>query len=329
MIKDEQEFVRWLRRTVPSAQGRLRLGIGDDAAVMEVTPGRHLILTTDLTIENVHFTQETHSPRAVGHRALARSLSDIAAMGGEPRVALVSIALSRRTTRKWVKGFYSGLLPLAKRHGVAIIGGDTSVADGPILIDIVAGGEIPRGKELRRSGARPGDWIFVSGPLGLSRAGLALLKSGRGKTRRAAEAITVHTHLHPEPRCGLGRLLSKAGIASATIDISDGLSTDLKRLCEASGTGARIWESSIPVAPLTRASGYSSSEILEFALHGGEDYELLFTVPRTKVARLPRRFGGVELRRIGEITKGHEICLVRRTGNEEILAPAGWDHFRK
>ena len=298
--------------------------------MMAVSPGRDVILTTDLTIENVHFTRALHVARSVGHRALARSLSDVAAMGGEPRVALVSIALSERTTQAWVKGFYSGLLGLAERFGVAVIGGDTAVVKGTILIDVIASGEVAKGKELRRSGTQPGDWIFVSGRLGLSNLGLTLLKSRTRRVRRSAEErAAIQAHLYPEPRCALGQFLSKEGIASAAIDISDGLSTDLHRLCEASGTGARIWEGSIPGPRLAVPGRFSPAQMIRFALHGGEDYQLLFTVPQARVSRVPRHYRGVELHCIGEVTRPRKLYLVRETGKEEILSPAGWDHFRK
>lgn len=330
MIKNEQEFVRWLKQVVPKPRGRLKLGIGDDAAILVVSPASDLILTTDLTIEDVHFTNALHLARSVGHRALARSLSDVAAMGGKPRVALVSIALSERTTQAWVKGFYSGLLALAERHGVAVIGGDTSVVKGTILIDVIVGGEVPKGKELRRSGARPGDWIFVSGSLGLSSLGLTLLKSQNRRGRKSAGEMTaIRAHLYPEPRCALGRFLCQERIASAAIDVSDGLSTDLQHLCDASGTGARIWENAIPGPRRPVPGRFSPAEMLSFALHGGEDYQLLFTVPQAKVPRLPRRFRGVELHRIGEVTRPRKLYLIREAGKEEILSPAGWDHFRQ
>lgn len=330
MIKNEREFVRWLKQVAPKPRGGVKLGIGDDAAMVAVSPGRDLILTTDLSIENVHFTHALHSARSVGHRALARALSDVAAMGGKPRFALVSIALSERTTQAWVKGFYSGLLALAERHGVAVIGGDTSVVRGTILIDVIAGGEVPKGKELRRSGARPGDWIFVSGSLGLSSLGLSLLKSRARRGRKSAEELAaIQAHLYPEPRCALGRFLSQESIACAAIDISDGLSTDLQHLCEASGTGARITENAIPGPRWPLTGRFSPAEMLDFALHGGEDYQLLFTVPQAKVPRLPRRFRGVELHRIGEVTRSRKLYLIRETGKAETLSPAGWDHFRK
>jgi thiamine-monophosphate kinase len=330
VFRDERDFVRWLKGLAPAERGRLKLGIGDDAAVVAVSPGRDVILTTDLTIENVHFTRALHTARSVGHRALARSLSDVAAMGGKPRFALLSLSLSTRTQRSWIRDFYCEVFSLAERYGVAVVGGDTAVVSGPVLIDVILVGEVSRGKELRRSGARPGDQIFVSGRLGLASFGLSLLKSRTRRRRTTDEEMeAIRSHLYPEPQCALGQFLSKERIASAAIDTSDGLSTDLNHLCEASGVGARIWEDSIPGPQCPIPGRFSPSETLLFALHGGEDYQLLFTVPPGRVSRLPRSFRGVELHRIGEIIRPQKLYLVRETGKEEILSPAGWDHFRK
>lgn len=334
MFRSETEFVRWLLRRAPSQVGRLRLGIGDDAALVEVGHGCELILTTDLSIEDVHFLRRLHPPRSVGHRALARSLSDVAAMGGTPRFALVSLAISKPTTRAWVEEFYMGLLALAARLGVAVIGGDTAVVSGRTTIDVMVTGEVRRGRALRRSGARPGDHLFVSGQLGMSALGLRTLKSRGGRQPRrtaglgVASAEALNTHLYPEPRCALGRLLSEKRLASALIDVSDGLSTDLSRLCEASGVGARVWANRVPgpVVPGTR--GLSAAGSMDLALHGGEDYELLFTVPPHKAFQIPTRFRGVPVRRIGEICPAKELLLVRPDGTLRPLEPAGYDHFR-
>ncbi len=310
---------------MPQEASRLRLGIGDDAALVEVVPGRQLILTTDLSIEGVHFLRRLHPPRAVGHRALARALSDIAAMGGTPRFVLISLAVSRGTPRAWIGEFYAGLLALARRLRVALIGGDTAVVSEKMTVDVVVAGEVPRGRALRREGARPGDQLFVSGTLGMSALGLRLLRSRRSR-RAPGAGRAIEAHLYPEPQCGLGRFLSEHCLASAAIDVSDGLSTDLAHLCEASQVGARLWAKRIPV-PRTAAA--QPPEIaLDLALHGGEDYQLLFTIPARKVRHLPRRFRGTTLHWIGEIRRSKRLLITPLEGKPVLLRPGGHDHFR-
>lgn len=324
--------MRWLRTLTSEKPSQVRMGIGDDAALVRVGINHDLILTADLSIEDVHFTTRMHPPRSIGHRALARSLSDIAAMGGVPRFALISAAFPRTASRAWIEEFYRGVLDLAQRYRTAVIGGDTSIVRRTAMIDVTLAGEVPRGKGLLRSGARPGDQVFVSGSLGQSAHGLEILKSrakGRKEARRLQKespeaAIALSAHLYPEPRCELGRWLQRAGIPSALMDISDGLSTDLARLCEASGAGAKVYAERVP-----GPAGVTAEHSLELALHGGEDYELLFTVPRRKLARLPRSHRGVPLRCIGRISRTRDVLLVLKDGSEVPLAPAGYDHFSK
>jgi thiamine-monophosphate kinase len=346
MFRTENELVHWLQSLAVSREGghgrvawpagRVKLGIGDDAALVDVRSGCELILTADMSIENVHFTRELHKARAVGLRALARSLSDVAAMGGVPRYALVSLAITEQTKRDWISGFYGGLQALARRFGVRLIGGDTAVVPGPIFIDVLVAGEVPRGRALRRSGADAGDLIFVSGRLGMSALGLRVLQSKRvGQPLLAVSAKAqarvpvllareaVQAHLYPEPRCALGQFLSSRRLASALIDVSDGLSTDLGRLCAASGVGARLWASKVPSPALPEAA-----DSLELALDGGEDYQLLFTVPRRAASRLPSKFRGQPLYQIGEIEAASGVRLVTPEGKVQNLAPGGWDHFR-
>lgn len=303
----------------------MRLGIGDDAALVEVAPGHELVLTTDLSIEDIHFSRRLHPPRSVGHRALARSLSDIAAMGGTPRFALVSLALFRKTSRSWLEQFYAGAFALAARFGVAVVGGDTAVVSRKTLIDVVVAGEVERARALRRTGARPGDQLWVSGRLGLAALGLRWLKT-RGRLR-GESARAVRAHLFPEPRCILGRFLGEKRLASALIDLSDGLSTDLAHLCGASGVGARVWANRIPAPEVSAES--RGKGLLDLALHGGEDYELLFTVRPGKVSEIPRRFQGVPLHHIGEVSRSEDLVLIRPNGKEEPLRSGGYDHFRK
>ena len=338
MFQSETEFVRWLGRFRRGEDRSVTLGIGDDAALVLPTPGRELVLTTDLSIEGVHFTRALHPSRSVGHRSLARSLSDIAAMGGVPRYALVSLAISSQVTRAWVEGFYAGLASLAKRFQVSLIGGDTAVVSGSVTIDVMAAGQVEQGRALVRSGARPGDQICVSGTLGQSALGLALLRRGlhASQFRKGTQTLAltragrqaIRAHLYPEPQCALGRLLSKKRIASAAMDLSDGLSQDLARLCEASGVGATIWAKRVPT-PETRTVPGSPLKALNLALHGGEDYQLLFTVPPRRAPRIRGRFQDVPLHRIGEINATKKLVLVGMDGKERPLEPQGYDHFRK
>ncbi len=296
-----------LLRQIRAGAGRLRgagvvVGIGDDCAVYRPRgAAEDLLLTTDWLIEEVHFRRATHPASAVGWKALARGLSDIAAMGGEPRLCLLSLALAPWTTRRWVEGFFRGFRSLARAAGVKLVGGDLARADR-LACDIVVLGTVPRGEALRRDGARPGDEIYVSGRLGGSALGLA---AGRGPAWRR--------HLKPEPRLALGRFLRRRLGATAAMDLSDGLSLDLHRLCLASGAAAEL-EGGLPVFP---------GATLDQALHGGEDYELLFTVPAG--ARVPRRWAGLPLTRIGRIIRGRAGSVVLAG---EPLKALGWDHFR-
>ncbi len=333
MFRSEAQFVDWLKRVSRARRG-VTVGIGDDAAIVRPARNQEIILTTDLSIEGVHFLRRLHPARSVGHRALARALSDVAAMGGSPRYALVSLAISRRTTRRWVKDFYAGAQALASRTGVAIIGGDTALVPGPAFVDAVVAGEVPRGTALLRSRARSGDLIFVSGRLGLSALGLRMLKLGRPATRRRGLSEPLRAHLYPEPRLGLGRFLRVNGLASALMDLSDGLSTDLARLSKASGAGAVLRSERIPLAitPGERARAglpTKRNDLLALALNGGEDYELLFTVPRPKAGRIPKRFRGLPISCIGEIRRSPGLFLALPDGTIRPVQPGGFEHFRR
>lgn len=299
----ERELLRRLRGRLPAAGRGLVAGIGDDCAIVR-QPGtsEDLLYTTDLLIEDVHFRRDTYPARAIGRKALARGLSDIAAMGGDPRYCLVSLALPAWAGSRWVNGFYQGLLGLAAETRTSLVGGDFSRAS-QLVCDVVVCGTVPRGQALRREGARPGDALYVSGVLGGSRLGL---RTQKGAARRL--------HLNPEPRLKLGRGLRRRRDVTAAMDLSDGLSLDLYRLCEASGVAANI-DRPLPVFP---------GATLDDALHGGEDYELLFTArPGSRVAG---RWGGVPLTRIGVIVEGHPGAM-KLFGWK--LAPGGWDHFQK
>jgi thiamine-monophosphate kinase len=343
LFRSETEFVKWLSARMGAKAAGVRIGIGDDAAVAKLARGADLIVKTDMSLEGVHFDPGLHPARSVGHRALARPLSDIAAMGGKPRFALISLAVSRSTSRRWIEEFFHGLVRLGKRFGVAVVGGDTAIASGPIFVDVALMGEMKRGEALLRSGARPRDLIYVSGRLGLSGLGLEALQRKRAvkgvRSRRGPLvgsesdewAHAIEAHLYPEPRVALGRFLAENHLASAAIDVSDGLSTDLEHLIEASNVGARIWANQVPAPSLSRQQlnpdARRGPAPLHLALHGGEDYELLFTVPARVAARIPPAFRGVPLRRIGEIRRGRWMTLVNAEGHEAPLRAGGFDHF--
>jgi thiamine-monophosphate kinase len=250
-------------------------------------------------------------------------LSDIAAMGGTPRYALISLAISRNTGQLWLKRVYSGVFALARRFGVSVIGGDTAITKGPTMLDVIMTGEVPRHRALRRSGAKVGDRIFVSGRLGMAALGLRLLQSG-SPVQKTFEKAALRSHLFPQPQCALGRFLSEHRLASAMTDISDGLSIDLRRLCDSSGVGASLFAEQIPMPALA-----NRNDAMELALHGGEDYQLLFTVSAKNAAKIPKHFGKIPLHCIGEIQTSKAINLVTPDGKTRALKPEGWDHFAR
>jgi thiamine-monophosphate kinase len=316
----ERELIAGIRRRADQLlmgrrkSGILTLGIGDDCAVLRPRRAKEIVVTTDLSLENVHFRRDWHPPQSVGHRCLARGLSDLAAMGARPEAAFLSLALPSELTGAWMDGFFDGFMALAKRYRVPLAGGD--MAKSPTVVaDIVLLGSVARGKALLRSGARAGDLIYVTGALGGSAAELSALERkprdfvGKDKLR--------HPHLYPEPRLAAGRKLIR--LATSAIDLSDGLSTDLAHLCEESGLAAEIDADALPV---------DARATLEQALHGGEDYELLFTAsPKNAV---PGQLGGVSINAIGRMKKPGKGPQVEMDsgGKRTALAASGWEHFR-
>ena len=309
-------------------KSQIQMGIGDDCALLRPRAGHELAVTTDLSIEGRHFRLDWHPPESIGHRALARGLSDLAAMGARPVAAFLSLALPRELTmaaddsgsgyQGWVERFLDGLLTLAARYNVPLAGGD--LAESPLaLADIVLTGSVPQGKALLRSGAKPGDGIYVTGSLGGSAAQLAGLGISPIGSSKVRSEVGKNPHLYPEPRIAQGLWLRKRGVASAAMDLSDGLSTDLAHLVKASRVAAEISADKIPLG---------AGATLAMALHGGEDYELLFTAPAgTKV---PRRIAGVAVTQVGRILpwkrKQPLVMLVGAEGSE-ALEPLGWEHF--
>jgi len=304
-VRDERAITERLKKLVSVPSGsRLVLGIGDDCAIYRPRGSADdLLFTTDMFVEGTHFLRSSYPPAAAGRKAVARSLSDIAAMGGAPRFCLVSLCVAPWSGPKWVDRFFDGLAKIAGEFGTILAGGDLSHGE-TVVCDVMICGSVPRGRALRRDGARPGHRIYVSGALGGAALGLTM-KSGKARQRQ----------VNPEPRLALGQFLREALHASSAMDVSDGLSLDLERLCLASGVDAEI----------TFPPQFPGSSP-EQALHGGEDYELLFTVPEGQ--KVPSRFRDLELTQIGRITRpksnGGSVFL-----NSERLRAQGYDHFRE
>jgi len=308
-----------------NASRELRLGIGDDAALFRARPGHEIVLTCDWFLEGTHFLRGKHPPSSVGWKCLARAVSDIAAMGGLPRCFLLSLALPASHTGRWLDQFLGGLRRASGEFQCSLAGGDTTRRN-EILINVTVIGEIQTGRAALRSGARPGDLVYVSGRLGEAELGLQLLKRSLRGTRPKDPGMKKH--LYPEPRLALGQWLAKNQLASAMMDLSDGLSSDLPRLCAASGVGARLEAVKIPVARTSNRSPKNRAATLRLALHGGDDYELLFTVPGKRAKLLPRSFQGLLLTPIGIVIPDRKIVLVNDGGREHQLTPGGWDPFR-
>jgi thiamine-monophosphate kinase len=296
----------------------LLLGIGDDAAVVESPPHKRLVIAMDTVVEGVHFLTDA-DPRDVGYRVLAVNLSDIAAMGAIPSWMTLSLSLPR-SDEAWVRGFAEGLFELAREHNVALIGGDT--VKGPLVVTIQIAGYVESDRWLMRSGARPGDLLFVSGVPGEAAGGLALMK--RDGVTAESEAESEHLRgrfLRPQPRILLGRELRT--VASAAMDISDGLLTDLDKLCAASSCGARVQIERLPKSQAMQAM-FDQSSCIEYSLAGGDDYELLFTVPSERVDSIAGL--SVSCTQIGEITSDrHVVCEL--DGKAVNIAHRGYDHF--
>ena len=334
MPVSEKKLIEGIRRQAGGRPGgrtfagrSVATGIGDDCAVLRVPRGHEMLVTTDFSIEGVHFRRDWHGPELVGRRCLTRGLSDIAAMGGEPRAAFLSLAVPGDLAQGWVDRFVKGLLALVAEFEVVLAGGDTAQSPGGIVADIIVVGSVPRGKAVLRSGARAGEFIYVTGELGGAAAELkTVLSSQFSVLSHGAEgmrALRTHRPLDvvPVPRVAVGRWLRRLGLASAMIDLSDGLSTDLEHVCEESRVGAEIRAEAIPRAGL----GEGKLVELGFALHGGDDYELLFT----SAEKIPARVAGVRVTRIGRVTKSRGMRIVGLDGKSRMLRAEGWEHFAK
>jgi len=308
----ELALIERIRAGSTSRNLAVKVRIGDDGAVLRVPAGHEMVVTTDMLLEGRHFRREWHSPQSAGHRCLARGLSDLAGMGARPMAAFLSLALPKGFALAWMDGFLEGFNALAKSSKVELAGGDMAEAPGEgIAADVVLVGAVRTGRALLRSGAEAGSFLYVTGALGGSALELEQMKAGAAARERGSRPQAF-----PEPRVKAGFALTYRRMATACMDLSDGLSSDIRRLCEASGVGAEIQATAIP-----RARGATLTQ----ALHGGEDYELLFTAkPWTRV---PSTMGGVKITRIGKITAEKGVRLVARDGSVAELEPGGWEHF--
>ncbi len=328
----ESEIIGRLRKRA-GVNDDVLLGIGDDGAVIKTASDKDLIVCCDLMIEGIHFRTEWAPPRVVGRKALAVNLSDVAAMGGVPKFALISIALPHWCSSDFIDELFEGILQLADESGVAIIGGDTSSSRDSLFIDVSVIGECQRGKAVTRRGANAGDRVYISGSLGASGLGLSLLEDGfrldDSQALSSAKTQAVRKHLLPDPRLTLGRALGETGLATSMIDISDGLSTDLWHILDESGLGAVIYADAVPIAECIRsiASETSGIDPLRLALDGGEEYELLFTASPEKAGALAELSDslGVSLTAIGDIVVKKELQLAR-DGDFESIHPSGYEH---
>jgi thiamine-monophosphate kinase len=309
-MKSEFEFITELKNKYSL------LRIGDDCAVLPKDSKTDLVITTDLLVEEIDFRLSWTKPDFLGHKSLAVSLSDVAAMGAKPVWSMVSIGVPEKIWKTdFVEKFYEGYMNLAKKYDVELIGGDVSKTPDKIVIDSIAAGEVKKGKAILRSGAKPKDLIYVTGNLGGAAAGLQLLEAGE----KSKSQNLILRQLAPNPQTEIGQIIGEKNLATAAIDLSDGLSSDLAHLCKASKTGAKIFAKKIPIE--------SEISALELAVHGGEDYELLFTVNPKKKNQIEKELKNQNIFCIGEITPNVAIIELIANENATILKPKGFRHF--
>ena len=327
----EREIIDRLRRQAARVGPGLRLGIGDDCAVLDPPgPGRLTLITTDTLMEGVHFDLAWHPPELLGRKAVAVNVSDIAASGGESRFALLSLAVPPGLAVEVLEGLTRGIMEALTRHRLTLIGGDTVASKGGLALSVTVLGEAAEGRVLYRSGARPGDLIWVSGGLGLAALGLAICREGRVELgRRYPELLAAH--LDPAPETVLGPALAASGLVSAMIDMSDGLATDLAQIGAESGVGARVFAERLPLPDSVREAAASLGlDPLPLAISGGEDYRLLFTSTPEAAGRLgglARLACGGQLFAVGEVVAGAGVRL-EAEGRVTDIAFKGYDHFR-
>ncbi len=318
-------LIEKLRKKTKQRTHKIKIGIGDDCAVI-ADSNRNILSTTDTLIEKVHFDLKYFSPKRLGMKAIAVNLSDIAAMGGTPLYILISLGIPAKYRVKYIEELYGGFESMAEKYNCSIIGGDISKSLSGLIINITIIGEVKKNACISRAGAKNKDMVFVTGVLGDSAAGLDLLKGAFPSKNKM-----IKKHLSPDPRLGEGQILAKKIGVSAMIDLSDGLASDLKRICEQSQCGAKIFLDKIPLSKDLRLLGKSSNKnVYNYALYGGEDYELLFTLNKKRMRKLQKQWQNMKIpaTNIGEIVdKKRGVILVNSNGVEEPLLKNGYDHF--
>jgi thiamine-monophosphate kinase len=326
----EWDLINALSREFGPAPDGVILSIGDDCAAIEIPGQDYLLWTVDTLVEGVHFDPAYTTLAQLGWKSLAVNLSDIAAMGGNPGPALLSLGWPPDRDRREALDFAAGLAQAAREYGAAIIGGDTVASPGGIIVTVTLTGRVPAHQMLRRAGAEVGDLIFVTGLLGEAAAGLHILRQGLELPPELHAPLT-EAQLRPRPHLRAGRLLAQEGLATALIDTSDGIATDLYHICRASGVGARIPAAAVPVSPrVTAAAPHLGCDPLDLALCGGEDYLLLFTAKPAAAQRLPESFARAGLAAplpLGHIVPGDRVVLTTSAGEADISGQ-GYDHFR-
>ncbi len=341
-LSDLGEFglISQIEKAFRKKSSRAPLGIGDDAAALFVSPGRTLLATTDMLFEGVHFDLSYTDFYSLGWKSAAVNLSDIAAMGGVPRFCLTALGIPEGISVEQISEFYKGFKALIRKYKVDLVGGDTCSSEVDLVISVTVLGEVEKKKMLTRSGAKPGDRVFVTGTLGDAAAGLELLQAesrgqraeGKGvksgiRNPQSAIGRLMKKHLQPVPRVELGRRVALSNCATSMIDVSDGLSSDLAHICEQSGVGTDIYAEKIPLSKDIKATVRQLKTLpLHYALSGGEDYELLFTVSPSKLKKF--RSLRIPAREIGVITRG-EIDIIHSAGERRRLEPTGYNHFRE
>ncbi len=332
---DEFSLIReWTSRSAGQEDNGLSVGIGDDAAVFSVSTGMEVVACCDAMVETVHFLRETMKPEDIGYKAVISNISDVAAMGGIARYALVSIAVSPKWSSNECKAVYDGIYEACDAYGVRLIGGDTVSAPDALHLSVTVMGEVERGKALRRSAARPGQLVFVSGQLGGSAAGLHLLLATRDAGKGVSEQWQPLVAMHQRPLAQMkaGRLLLETGAAGALNDVSDGLASELWEIAEASGVSLTIDAARIPIAEVTREYAAAvEKDPLDWALYGGEDYQLVGTVDAACSEMLAQRFAdsGVPFTVIGRVDAGNPAVWMKNGQESVALHKSGYNHFNR